>query len=65
MKDKDTDRLLATIEKGSAPDLDDIRRLAGIVRQQEARIADLERLHPTAGRPLEGTAPLPLERRGA
>lgn len=62
MKDKDTERLLAKIEKGTAPDLDDIRRLAGIVRQQQARIAALER---RPGPPLEGTGPLPLERKEA
>jgi hypothetical protein len=61
LKDKDTERLLARIEGRVAPDLTDIQRLARIVRQQQARIAALERQRP--GPPLEGTAPLPLERK--
>lgn len=44
---------------------DAVSALAEVARIQDARIAALERLHPTAGLPLEGAAPLPLERRGA
>lgn len=39
--------------------------LIKVVRDQQARIVALERIHPTAGIPLEGTGPLPLERKGA
>lgn len=55
----------APTRRGPETLADAVAALAEVVARQDARIAALEHLHPTAGLPLEGAAPLPLERRGA
>lgn len=64
-EDTTIERLLAKVEGRIAPDLTDIQRLATIIRRQQAQIAALEAARPAHGLPLEGTGPLPLERKEA
>lgn len=73
VKDKDIDQLLITAtaclveaRQGSTPTpallQESLEALVQVVGRQQARIAALERQRP--GPPLEGTGPLPLERKG-
>lgn len=66
--DKTAQQLLAEAKHWNgrciSPESLAIARLLAVVENQQARIAALEAARPAHGLPLEGTGPLPLERRG-